>query len=188
MGPNKKITVLSIIFLIIGAVYLGVFISSRITPRPHEYEQPKDTRTRETTTSEMDANQLFADELKFLDPNFSVTPPETALESDTINLYTLKPTRLKLRLWGTITGSGVRAQAIVEDITRRKQRMYKVGDIIQNAIVMKIYREKVVLHVDDHYEILNIETGPADVNTKDEYGVTALIDASFAGQKELVEL
>lgn len=188
MGPNKKIIVLSIIFLIIGAAYLGVFISSRITPRLHENEQPRDTRTRDAATSDVDTDQLLADRKNFHDPNESVAPPDTALRPDTINFDTLKPTRLKLRLWGTITGSGIRAQAIIEDITQRKQRMYKVGDVIQNAIVMKIFREKVVLHLDDHYEILNIETGQADVNTKDEYGVTALIDASFTGQKEIVEL
>ena len=159
MDPNKKIIVLSIFFLSIGVAYLGVFISSRTTPRLHGNEQPRDTRNLDTTASDVDADQLLADRQKFLDTNYSVTLPDTAQEPDIINFDTLKPTRLKLRLWGTITGSGIRAQAIIEDLTRREQRMYKVGDVSQNAIVMKIFRDKVVLLVDDRYEILNIETG-----------------------------
>ncbi len=188
MGPNKKIIAFSIIFLIIGAAYLGVLLSSRITPRRHENARPTANPTRDAAKSDVDADHWFADQQKFLDPNYSVALPDTAIQPDTINADALKPTRLKLRLWGTISGSGIRAQAIIEDITRRKQRMYKVGDVIQNAIVMKIFREKVVLHVEGRYEILSIETARADVNTKDEYGVTALIDASFAGRKEMVEL
>jgi hypothetical protein len=188
MGPNKKIIVSAIIFLIIGAAYLGVLLSSRITSQRHENAQATVTQTRDAAISEVDTDQLFADRHKFLDPNYSVTLPGTAIKPETFNVDTLKPTRLKLRLWGTITGNGIRAQAIIEDIIRRKQRMYKVGDAIQNAIVMKIFREKVVLHVDDHFELLNIETDQVDVNSKDDYGVTALIDASFAGQKEIVEL
>jgi hypothetical protein len=97
-------------------------------------------------------------------------------------------TDLNLRLWGTITGSNISAYAIIEDRTTGKQKLYKKSDKIQNATVIMILREKVVLRVGDHLEILGIETGQPDVNAKDNYGVTALIDASFKGQKEVVEL
>ena len=93
-----------------------------------------------------------------------------------------------MRLWGTITGSNISAYAIIEDTTTRKQKLYKKSDEIQNATVIMILREKVVLRVGDHLEILEIETARPDVNAKDKYGVTALIDASLKGQKEIVEL
>ena len=95
---------------------------------------------------------------------------------------------MKLKLWGTITGNSVNAFAIIEETTNRKQKLYRVSDSIQNATVKMILRQKVVLRVDENDEILEIETGKADVNAKDKYGVTALIDASFKGQKEIVEL
>jgi ankyrin repeat protein len=106
------------------------------------------------------------------------------------HLYNAAPAKanLKLRLWGTITGSNISAYAIIEDTTTRKQKLYKKSDEIQNATVIMIFREKVVLRVGDHLEILEIETGRPEVNAKDKYGVTALIDASFKGQKEIVEL
>jgi ankyrin repeat protein len=100
----------------------------------------------------------------------------------------LKNTDLKLRLWGTITGSNISAYAIIEDMTTRKQKLFKKGDQIQNAFVKSIFRDKVVLKVGDNLEILAIETGRPDVNDKDKYGATALIDASLQGQKEIVEL
>jgi len=188
MGPNRKIHFLIIISLIIGAVYLGNFITSRITLQRSEDSEKTATRTQDAARSDANTEQSIIHQTRSLDSNFSVAPLDSIIETDTINYDALNPTRLKLRLWGTITGDGIRAQAIIEEIARRKQGMYKVGDVIQGAIVMKIFREKVVLHVDGKYEILDIEAGRADVNSKDEYGVTALIDASFAGHKEIVEL
>ena len=105
-----------------------------------------------------------------------------------VHSETLKNTGLKLRLWGTITGSNISAYAIIEDMTTRQQKLYRQGDGIQNATVKSIFREKVVLKVGDNFEILEIETARPDVNAKDKYGVTAFIDASFKGQKEIVEL
>jgi len=95
---------------------------------------------------------------------------------------------LNLRLWGTITGNNINTYAIIEDMTTRKQKLYKQGDEIQNATVETIFREKVVLKVGDDFEILEMEAGQPDVDAKDKYGVTALIDASLKGQKDLVEL
>ena len=107
---------------------------------------------------------------------------------DHVNDTIAKKTSLNLRLWGTITGSNISAYAIIEDTTTRKQKLYKKSDEIQNATVIMIFREKVVLKVGDNFEILEIETALPDVNAKDKYGVTALIDASLKGQKEIVEL
>jgi ankyrin repeat protein len=107
---------------------------------------------------------------------------------DHVHDTTSPKTSLNLRLWGTITGNNINAYAIIEDMTTRRQKLYKKGDEIQDADVEMIFREKVVLKVGDTFEILEIETGRPDVDMKDEYGVTALIDASFKGQKDIVEL
>ena len=110
--------------------------------------------------------------------------PEDVRADDTAD----SKTGLNLRLWGTIAGDNLNTYAIIEDTTTRKQKLYKAGDEIQQAAVIKIFRKKVVLRVNDHFELLEIESSRPDVNTNDNYGSTALIDASFIGLKQAVEL
>ena len=105
-----------------------------------------------------------------------------------VNGTSSRKTNLNLRLWGTITGNNINSYAIIEDITTREHRLRKTGDEIQDAILVMILRGKIVLRVDDHLETLEIESSPPDVNARDAYGATALIDASFKGRKEEVEL
>ena len=107
--------------------------------------------------------------------------------AEKIDIQALKKTKLKLKLWGTITGNGVRAYAIIEAATRREQKIYHVGETIQNATIKMILREKVVLSVEGNDELLQIETKRIDVHAKNKYGVTALIEASYRGQKEQIE-
>jgi hypothetical protein len=119
--------------------------------------------------------------------NLFDTATGTAVTPETIKLSALKKTDLKLKLWGTITGNSVSAYAIIEEVAKRKQKLYRVGETIQNATLSMILREKVVLNVDGEYEILEMETTQVNVDAKDKYGVTALIDASYRGQKEQIE-
>jgi general secretion pathway protein C len=60
-------------------------------------------------------------------------------------------------LLGTISGDDQSATAIIEDKAKRKQDLYKEGDTIQNATIVKILRGKVVLRVQDRNEILTME-------------------------------
>jgi ankyrin repeat protein len=101
---------------------------------------------------------------------------------------TYRHTDLKLRLWGTVTGDVAGAYAIIEDMNTRKQKLLREGDEIQNATVAMIFRDRVVLKVGGTYELLAIQNTRPDVDAKDKYGLTALIDASLHGQKEIVEL
>lgn len=97
-------------------------------------------------------------------------------------------TSLNLKLWGTITGHNIDAYAIIEDTTTRRQRPYKAGDGIRNATVAMILRDKVVLKVGQDFQTLDLESGRPDIDARDAYGVTALIDAASKGQKDIVEL
>ena len=74
-----------------------------------------------------------------------------------INVDELKETDLKLKLWGTVTGQGRQAYAVIEDTKTRQQNLYRTGDTIQNATVKLILRQKVVLNVDDRDEVLGME-------------------------------
>ncbi len=76
------------------------------------------------------------------------------------NVEELEKTRLKLKLWGTITGdAGGAAYAVIEDASNRQQEqhLYREGDRIGEADVKLILREKVVLTVDGKDEVLEME-------------------------------
>jgi general secretion pathway protein C len=79
------------------------------------------------------------------------------ISTKAINVDELKETDLKLKLWGTVTGRGGQAYAVIEDTKTRKQNLYRTGDAIQNATVKLILRQKVVLNVDDQDEVLGME-------------------------------
>jgi len=69
----------------------------------------------------------------------------------------LEPTTLQVRLLGTIAGDDQSTRAIIEDQQKREQNLYRVGDAIQNAVVNRILRGKVVLRVDGRDQILTMD-------------------------------
>jgi general secretion pathway protein C len=73
------------------------------------------------------------------------------------DLTALDPTSLKISLLGTVTGTEENSWAVIEETPRRNQGLYRVGDTIQNAVIRKIVRGKVVLRVGDKDEILLME-------------------------------
>ena len=85
------------------------------------------------------------------------------------NIEALEPTELKLRLkgTGTMAGSGnENSYAVIEDLTARSENLYRQGDTVQNAVIKKVLREKVILQVNDKDEILEMEkseTASSDV-------------------------
>ena len=68
----------------------------------------------------------------------------------------LEPTKLKLSLMGTISGSERNARAIISDDVKRKQDIYQVGDSVQGAMIKNIERGKVVLTVNGKDEVLTL--------------------------------
>ena len=69
----------------------------------------------------------------------------------------LEPTKLKLSLMGTISGSERNARAIISDEVQRKQDIYQVGDSVQGAMIKTIDRGKVVLSVNGKDEVLTLK-------------------------------
>jgi general secretion pathway protein C len=88
-----------------------------------------------------------------------------------INVDELKETDLKLKLWGTVTGRGRQAYAVIEDTQTRKQNLYRTGDTIQDATVKLILRQKVVLNVNDSDEVLGMEEIGAASDRKESRAV-----------------
>jgi general secretion pathway protein C len=86
---------------------------------------------------------------------------KTKNDKELTKIETLKPTGLDLKLWGTVTGNIEKSYAVIEETEgnkgRRTQNIYHLGDSLENAIIKKILREKVVLNVNGKHEILEIE-------------------------------
>ncbi len=78
-------------------------------------------------------------------------------ESAKVDIEALEETKLQLKLWGTVTGNGQNAYAVIEDVKQRVQKLYHREDAIQNAVVKEIHREKVVLEVNGGFEVLQME-------------------------------
>jgi len=82
---------------------------------------------------------------------------DVSKEIQTEEIEKLHPTSLNLALLGTVSGNQKNTFAIIEEINKKKQALYRVGDSVQGAIVKKILRRKVILRVKERDEILTIE-------------------------------
>ena len=83
--------------------------------------------------------------------------PVTPTQKSDVNLGSLEETKLKLKLWGTVTGDKEKSYAVIENTQSREQNLYRVGDSIQNATLKLILRSKVVLSVNGNDEVLAME-------------------------------
>jgi hypothetical protein len=70
-----------------------------------------------------------------------------------------EPTKLNLKLWGTMIQTGGEPVAVIEDGKERRQYLFRVGDVVQDAEIREIQREKVLLGVQGRSEFLTIEQG-----------------------------
>ena len=83
------------------------------------------------------------------------------------SIEALQPTSLKLALLGTVWGNQESAVAVIEETSKKKQALYKVGDRVQGALVKGILRGKVILRVEDRDEVLTIEEATATRTSKE---------------------
>lgn len=84
-------------------------------------------------------------------------PGEAKTEEKEIATQTIEPTSLKVTLLGTVMGIGENSWAVIEETGKTGQGLYRVGDSVQDAVIKKILRGKVVFRVGDRDEILQIE-------------------------------
>lgn len=80
----------------------------------------------------------------------------------------LEPTTLKVVLLGTATSDPQNTVAVIMDPRKRKQDFYRVGDSIQDAVVKKILRGKVIIRVKGKDEILIMEKGTKEKDIRPE--------------------
>ena len=84
---------------------------------------------------------------------------DKAGEKIQINVDELEPTKLGLALLGTVSGTGGFDFAVIEEKNKKKQGLFREGDAVAAATIIRIMRGMVVLRVDDRDEILKMEEG-----------------------------
>ncbi len=78
----------------------------------------------------------------------------TAPEPETPSVDTLEKTSLDLTLLGTIILEPQGAFAIIQEGRKKEQKRYQKGDMIQEAQIKEVLREKVILHYKGRDEVL----------------------------------
>jgi general secretion pathway protein C len=153
----KKLFPIINLLLIALAVYLGIkgvyaFFSYHLDTLP-----PPATVDRTPESTEDVSAPPFSDYRVIAERNLFNTSANGEKPKTDILVDSLEQTQLKLKLWGTVPGDEKNAYAVIEDEKDRRQKLYKIGDSIQNATVKMILWDKVVLSLLGKDEILEME-------------------------------
>ena len=111
-----------------------VVIAPAAAPEPVESYKAVSERNLFTTTDKTLAEKLAASQTAAAQPDITTT----------------------IEVRGTVAGDAKYAFAVIEDKTQKKQRLYKVGDNISGARVVRIMRNAVAFKVNDQEKILKI--------------------------------
>lgn len=147
---------IDILYMSIRSELTQIHTATVVMPRIHAVEQYK--------MPPLDDFRIIVDRNLFASFNSGSTN-----EAESEEIEDLEPTSLKIALLGTVTGNRKRAYAVIEEIAKKKQGLYRVGDSIQDAVVKIILRGKVVLRVGDKDEILTMEEDESSKIFKKNY-------------------
>ena len=147
------------LILITAIAYLGVELfysiaGSGIQALPDRRQSVLQQESREKNSEKPLSRYRVVTDRDLFNINATEQPQAVAQE---LNLEDLKETDLQLRLWGTVSGSPAASYAVIEDLKKREQNLYRVDDKIQEATVKAILREKVILLVNGEDEILTMD-------------------------------
>lgn len=112
-------------------------------------------RTNKSLT--MAKRQTFGHYAPAIDRGLFGLADETDTKIPDISVDDLEPTALNVALLGTVSGDEKTARAIIQDKAKKSQSLFKEGDTIQNAQIMKILRGKVILKVGEKNQVLIME-------------------------------
>lgn len=152
----KRYFTIANIFLIAMGSYFSVNAFYKVATAPFDYAHPSSVATKQVVSPKDVTRHPLSYYMPVTERNLFNTKTETG-QQPKLNIETLKPTDLKLKLFGTVTGDKNKAYAVIEETEKRRQNLYRIGDTIQNASIKMILREKVVLRVNGKDEILEIE-------------------------------
>jgi len=138
-------------------IYVGVDIFYR-TARSRVIDvKTSDAAMQQVPDIEQHKKTPFSDYRIITDRNLFGSQEKASEDIKEEELEGLEPTSLKVALLGTVSGDKKNARAVIEETNKRKQGLYKEGDSVQDAVVKRILREKVILRVGDKDEILTMK-------------------------------
>jgi general secretion pathway protein C len=159
---NRYFTAINLVLIALG-VYLGVSIfyavvASRLTGGAAPPVAGRTESASEATPiSSLSDYQIIAERNLFNSGRQSLALAEKIAEA-ALDIEKLKQTELKEKLHGTTAGEGESASAaIIEDPKTREQKLYRIGDRLQDRTIEQILREAVVLDKDGKKEVLRQE-------------------------------
>jgi general secretion pathway protein C len=143
---------LMVLLVITVVVYLVVDIAYRLielnTPPPApEPQAAAGAPAADMTQDPLEAYAVIVERNLFRTTDRPIVVDQTDPNS-------LEATALQLDLYGTIAGEGGRGYAIIEERDKKRQRLYKVGDKVAGATIVKIMRNAVVLRLADKDQVL----------------------------------
>ncbi len=161
----KRFFVLINLGLTTAIIYLGVaafykYETGKMAVGPENAFQNQTSQANASTQSQplssyraIESRNLFDVRIHEPTPTPAATPTPKPDDIDS-----MKKTDLKLKLFGTVFfGEENKSnRAIIAD-SKNKQKLYWVGDRVENAFINKIFREKVILNVNGANEVLKIE-------------------------------
>jgi general secretion pathway protein C len=145
------------ILLIAVAVYFSVKAFYKIATTNLNNTHSMEVTTRHVISPEDATFHPISYYRAIMERNLFNSKKGTGQHIERLDIETLEPTDLKLKLLGTVSGDNKEAYAVIEDTGERRQDLYRIGDSIQNATLKMILREKVILRVNGKDEILGIE-------------------------------
>ena len=137
--------------------YFSVNAFYKVATAPFDHALPSSVATKPVVSPKDVTRHPLSYYKPVIERNLFNTKTKTGQQPKKLDIENLKPTDLKLKLFGTVTGDKNKAYAVIEETEKRRQNLYRVGDTIQNASIKMILREKVVLRVNGKDEILGIE-------------------------------
>lgn len=160
----KSILAVLTLALATAAIFLGVrggyaVVADRLDPGapPVGLEETDDGAVPEKADAPVSNFEDIGRRNLFKTANEAVPVAVEAAKTTDTDPDSLEKTKMKLKLWGTVTGAEQVNFAIIEDATEKRQNLFRVGDQVKTAMVKQILRERVVLTVNGKDEALDIE-------------------------------
>ena len=130
-----------------GASTVSTAIAARLTPSPDVHLSPpppplaREPKRPASYYASIQGRDIF---------NSAKPEPEKPKEPP-------KPTELKLKLWGVVVHTDGSSYCVIEDLTTRKQDLYRISDTVAgSAVVKQIEWDRVILDRDGKDEILEL--------------------------------
>lgn len=149
---NRQRTIM-ILLVITVVVYLAVDIAYQVielntTPLPPEQQVASSTPDADAVTDPLESYSIIVERNPFR------TTDRPIATTDQMDPNWLEATALQLELYGTIAGEDGKGYAIIEERDKKKQQLYKIGDKVSGATIVKIMRNAVVLRLGEKDQVL----------------------------------